>query len=440
MHNPEEIVRQYVLNLLTSNFGFRRSDIGYEFPLQLGSSNKRADLVVFFAGASHTQDNIFIIIECKRSDRDVDRAALAQLKSYMSASVNATYGAVASKHWRVIEKKLVGGRFQYLDMPALVSANGNFVSINYHAPQPISVPKTTPPVVSARIAIHPPKPSFKTNPTAAPSITVHPTQSSAVSKQVPIYLASSTTKHPKLHPSFSKIAAPYFAPLADNHPVPQPPTRRATFQVTPPIASRPNQSTLAKRTWRQYLVIAGVVMALGCGTCMFITTLLSRPNEGITRLRNAEPQAEAGVESAISFPPANLSDSVEISQPEPTVPLIPTYETQPAFATPAFVTFTPRPRATNTPEVSTMPEITVEATMPDSPVENTEFGIVQATQNINVRRLASTGANVVGILRPGDRVEIIGENADRSWLEVRLDADTTGWVAAFLIQIVSGDP
>lgn len=73
--NPEEYVRQYVLQLLLRTFGYASSDIGYEFPIKLGSSQKRADLVIFHPGTAHTQANIHIIIECKRSDRRDDSAA-----------------------------------------------------------------------------------------------------------------------------------------------------------------------------------------------------------------------------------------------------------------------------------------------------------------------------------------------------------------------------
>ncbi len=38
-------------------------------------------------------------------------------------------------------------------------------------------------------------------------------------------------------------------------------------------------------------------------------------------------------------------------------------------------------------------------------------------------------------LYPDDRVEIIGVNEDESWLNVRLEDRTEGWVAAFLIEL-----
>lgn len=124
---PEEHVRQYVLRLLKTEFQYPSSDIGYEFPIQLGSSQKRADVVIFTPDKPHLQENISIIIECKRADIKNDKSAIEQLKSYMAASLNAKYGVVASHRWRVIEN--TGSEFH--PIPALPSADGEPHKITY---------------------------------------------------------------------------------------------------------------------------------------------------------------------------------------------------------------------------------------------------------------------------------------------------------------------
>ena len=56
---------------------------------------------------------------------------------------------------------------------------------------------------------------------------------------------------------------------------------------------------------------------------------------------------------------------------------------------------------------------------------------------MNVRSGAGTNFGVVGALQPGEVVEIVGQNSDASWFEVRLPDGDTGWVAAFLVERVN---
>lgn len=61
------------------------------------------------------------------------------------------------------------------------------------------------------------------------------------------------------------------------------------------------------------------------------------------------------------------------------------------------------------------------------------FGVIVASQPVNVRSGAGTGFAVVTILQPGTRVEILDEQ--EGWYEIRISEDTTGWIADFLIEI-----
>lgn len=88
--SPEEHVRQRMARSLVEEYGYSKADIALEFPIQLGSSKKRADIVIFSPGALHSIENIFIVVEAKRdsikpTDRDNGEA---QLVSYLSACLN----------------------------------------------------------------------------------------------------------------------------------------------------------------------------------------------------------------------------------------------------------------------------------------------------------------------------------------------------------------
>ncbi len=91
---PEEYVRQNVEQSLILEYGYHREQVEVEFPIKVGSGKKRVDLAIFAVGASHTQDNIQLIIETKRegTKRDDRNDGVGQLKSYMASSVNCQYG------------------------------------------------------------------------------------------------------------------------------------------------------------------------------------------------------------------------------------------------------------------------------------------------------------------------------------------------------------
>lgn len=119
-----------------------------------------------------------------------------------------------------------------------------------------------------------------------------------------------------------------------------------------------------------------------------------------------------------------------------------------------FRTFTPSPQideqaailveaaatstATLTPiplPVTTVPTVLAPPTVQTEAVTSSRFGIIDTNVNINVRQTASTQANVVAVLQPDIRIEIIDENADGSWFQVRLEDGREGWVAARLVRI-----
>ena len=92
---PEEYVRQNLERALVEQYGYQGQDCETEFRIKVGSSRRRAvDIAVFASNVEHRQENIHIIVECKQAKtRPSDRRdGIDQLKSYLSACLNARYG------------------------------------------------------------------------------------------------------------------------------------------------------------------------------------------------------------------------------------------------------------------------------------------------------------------------------------------------------------
>jgi hypothetical protein len=127
--------------------------------------------------------------------------------------------------------------------------------------------------------------------------------------------------------------------------------------------------------------------------------------------------------------PSEEDDEIEEPSPSPDEPAVI------ATVTPAVdpaLTSTPEPTQSPTPPASPTPRPSPTATPTPEPVR---YGTVIATEPINVRSGPSTSNAPITVLQPGDRVLVIGENEDESWYNIVLDDDTTGWVAAFLLEI-----
>lgn len=64
--SPEEYVRQNIERRLVLELDYLPDQIAVEFPIKIGSKSVRVDLAIFPEGREHTQDNIYILIECKK--------------------------------------------------------------------------------------------------------------------------------------------------------------------------------------------------------------------------------------------------------------------------------------------------------------------------------------------------------------------------------------
>ncbi len=112
-------------------------------------------------------------------------------------------------------------------------------------------------------------------------------------------------------------------------------------------------------------------------------------------------------------------------------------------------TFTPSPTAippsatpipsvtpTATPSATPTATPTPTATHTDSPTPTataTIFGIVRSQQRVNIRRGPGTTQAVIGSLAPDSAVQVIGQNDNADWYQVRLPDGGAGWISASLL-------
>lgn len=132
---PEEYVRQTIEKRLVNEHKYLPKQIRIEYTLQLGSRKPRADIVIFDKGCSeHIQENIKIIIECKKEAIDARNAkdGVEQLKSYMSACPNCEWGMWTNGKQKEVYHKYVNdkGQIDFMDYNDIPSANGSLDDIN----------------------------------------------------------------------------------------------------------------------------------------------------------------------------------------------------------------------------------------------------------------------------------------------------------------------
>ena len=134
---PEEYVRQTIEKRLVNEHKYSTKQIRIEYTLQLGSSKPRADVVIFDKDCpitEQTQNNIKLIIECKKETVDARNAkdGIEQLKSYMSACPNCEWGMWTNGKQKEVFRKYVdeAGNLSFMDYNDIPSADGNLDSVN----------------------------------------------------------------------------------------------------------------------------------------------------------------------------------------------------------------------------------------------------------------------------------------------------------------------
>ncbi len=137
--------------------------------------------------------------------------------------------------------------------------------------------------------------------------------------------------------------------------------------------------------------------------------------------------------TAIAFAACTPAPAEEVVQ----VPATATFQPIPSL-TPR-VTATPEPTRTPLPTFTFTPTETAippTATLSETPTMTpTVFGIVNATQAINVRQGPGTEFDILTALPAGEGVQIIGQNGDGSWFNIRLEDGREGWIASRFIRV-----
>lgn len=110
---PEEYVRQNVERDLISRFGYPVELCQREFRIKVGSSRNAVDIAVLAPGTEPAQENINVIIECKKPGTSPasKQQGIGQLKSYMAACINATYGVWTNgdDRYAIAKRQRAGG-------------------------------------------------------------------------------------------------------------------------------------------------------------------------------------------------------------------------------------------------------------------------------------------------------------------------------------------
>ena len=86
-----------------------------------------------------------------------------------------------------------------------------------------------------------------------------------------------------------------------------------------------------------------------------------------------------------------------------------------------------------------MPTSTHTAT-PAATSTPTVFALVRSQLRVNVRDGPGTDHLIVDILAPGSGVQIMSENEEGNWYQVKLDNGDLGWISARLLQLVNPPP
>lgn len=117
---------------------------------------------------------------------------------------------------------------------------------------------------------------------------------------------------------------------------------------------------------------------------------------------------------------------------EATATLAPIVSMTPRFTATPIPSRTPLPTATFTPSDTVIPPTPSDTPIPTStpPI----LGSVNSLQSINVRSGPGVAYDTITILRPATRVEILGQNNDGAWLNIRMENGDEGWVSSTLIR------
>lgn len=127
-------------------------------------------------------------------------------------------------------------------------------------------------------------------------------------------------------------------------------------------------------------------------------------------------------------PPEN-----EVAQIAATATLLPIVSHTPRLTATPIPTRTPLPTFTYTPSPTTPAPSATNTLAPTA--TPTVVGIIQSLQRVNIRNGPSVDYDAFESLPPGTGVQIIGQNAEGSWYNIRLEDGSEGWVVARLLYV-----
>lgn len=130
---PEEYVRQNIEKRLVKEHKYERNQIKVEFPVKIGSSKRRADIVIFPEDLQHNQDNAYIIVECKKENVEPSnkKEGIEQLKTYMLSCANCEWGMWTNGKFKAVYRKVVTkGKTIWTEPNDIPSKDGNIEDID----------------------------------------------------------------------------------------------------------------------------------------------------------------------------------------------------------------------------------------------------------------------------------------------------------------------
>jgi hypothetical protein len=117
----------------------------------------------------------------------------------------------------------------------------------------------------------------------------------------------------------------------------------------------------------------------------------------------------------------------------PTLTLAPIVSMTPRFTATPVSSRTPLPTFTLTPS-----ETPLSPTPSDTPTPSATppiTGIVASLETVNVREGPGVTFSAIKALVPGTGVEILGQNEDGRWLNIKMDDGQEGWIASSLVRV-----
>lgn len=132
---PEEYVRQNIEKRLVNELKYPKDRIGVEVPIQIGSRKVRCDVVIYAKDMPNTQENIHIIVECKKESVSSNdkKDGIEQLKSYMTACPNCEWGLWTNKKERKILQKITNKQtlqVEFFEKNDIPDVSGNTENID----------------------------------------------------------------------------------------------------------------------------------------------------------------------------------------------------------------------------------------------------------------------------------------------------------------------